>query len=105
MACRRFHCVDTRIVRSSNTYCARMPPNGGRVVSTRPTPPAEPARRIRQDVVLIRSEKDRLAELVTAVAEKRLVPRVDRTLPLAEAGDAHRLVEAGGLHGKVVLVP
>jgi len=30
---------------------------------------------------------------------------VARVLPLEEAAEAHRLSEAGGLRGKVVLVP
>jgi putative PIG3 family NAD(P)H quinone oxidoreductase len=38
------------------------------------------------------------------VAEGRLKPVVDSTFPLAEAADAHRLMEAGDHVGKIVLV-
>jgi NADPH:quinone reductase-like Zn-dependent oxidoreductase len=34
-----------------------------------------------------------------------LTPRVAARLPLAEAAQANRLVEQGGLRGRVVLVP
>ena len=79
--------------------------DGGAVVSTRPVPPTDPARRVRQDVVLIQADQPALEALVADVAAGRLRTRVDRTVPFAEAAQAHRLVEAGGLHGKVVLVP
>jgi NADPH2:quinone reductase len=79
--------------------------DGGAVVSTRKPPEAPPKRKIRQESFLIHRDRDTLRELVDAVAAGELRTRVDRTLPLAEAAEAHRLVEAGGLHGKVVLTP
>ena len=79
--------------------------DGGAVVTTRRVPEADPARRIRKESFLIHHDRNALRELVDAVAAGELRTRVDRTLPLAEAAEAHRLVEAGGLHGKVVLVP
>jgi len=42
-------------------------------------------------------------EVWTLVAEKRIVPVIDRVLPMAEAAEAHRVVEAGEQVGKVVL--
>jgi NADPH:quinone reductase-like Zn-dependent oxidoreductase len=50
----------------------------------------------------------RRAELVEAlefVRTGRLVPVVDRVMPLAEAAQAHRLIEARENFGKIVLVP
>lgn len=35
--------------------------------------------------------------------EGRLTPRVAQSLPVEQAADAHRLMEAGGLRGRVVL--
>lgn len=77
--------------------------NMGVVVTTRPTPPIEPSRAVRQDLQLIKLDRKLLAELVGDVAAGRLRTRVATTLPLTEAAEAHRRVLAGGLHGKIVL--
>jgi NADPH:quinone reductase-like Zn-dependent oxidoreductase len=77
--------------------------DGGHVVSTRPIPSADGSRGLRQDVVRVRSNAVELRDLVAQVAAGTLRTRVARTLPLAQAAEAHRLVEAGGLHGKIVL--
>jgi NADPH:quinone reductase len=79
--------------------------DGGTVVATRPVPPAPPARRLRQEVVMIRADHATLEGLVQDVARGALKTRVARVLPLAQAAEAHRAVEAGGLHGKIVLTP
>ncbi|MFY1688398.1 NADP-dependent oxidoreductase [Plantactinospora sp. WMMB782] len=79
--------------------------DGGILVTTRPVPPLDPPRRIRQQTVLIRLDQPMLAELMTEVAKGRLRTRVAASLPLAEAAHAHRLVAAGRLRGKIVLVP
>ncbi len=77
--------------------------DGGAAVSTRAVP--EPGRGIRQQVFLIEPDVARLRELVADVASGRLQTRIDRVLPLADAAEAHRLNEAGGLRGKVLLAP
>ncbi|HEY1237826.1 MAG TPA: NADP-dependent oxidoreductase [Solirubrobacterales bacterium] len=78
---------------------------GGAVVTTRRQPEADPARHIRQESFLISPDREALREVVGAVEAGDLLTRIDRVLPLAEAAEAHRLVEAGGLQGKVVLTP
>ena len=75
----------------------------GVVVATRPTPAIVPARGVRQELQLIRYDRELLADLVGQVAAGRLRTRVAVTMPLTEAADAHRRVLAGGLHGKLVL--
>jgi NADPH:quinone reductase-like Zn-dependent oxidoreductase len=51
------------------------------------------------------ASKGDLLELLPHVAVGRLVPVVDRVLPLAEAAAAHRALEAREVFGKIVLVP
>jgi NADPH2:quinone reductase len=60
---------------------------------------------LRVETPLVDSDPDALASLTEEVADGQLNTRVGRTLPLAQAAEAHRLVEAGGLRGKVVLRP
>lgn len=79
--------------------------DGGVLVSTRPIEPVDPARRVRQEVVLIKLNRPVLSRLVDAVANGHLRTRVAATFPLTEAAEAHRKVEAGHLRGKIVLRP
>ena len=44
-------------------------------------------------------------EGVAAAGDPAVAPIVDRTLPLASAAEAHRLLEAGDIIGKIVLLP
>ncbi len=44
-----------------------------------------------------------LAALLALVERGHVRPVVDRVLPLADAADAHRALEAGGVRGKLVL--
>lgn len=47
----------------------------------------------------------RASEVLSAVAGGRLKVRIDRALPLAEAAEAHRALEARETTGKVLLLP
>ena len=51
------------------------------------------------------ARRDQLADTVRLVAEGRIRPRVAATMPLAKAAEAHALVEAGNMVGRVVLLP
>ena len=77
--------------------------DGGRVVPVRSTP--DPPRGIDSRFHLIRSDRRVLRQVVNDAAVGKLRTRIARVLPLELASEAHRLVEAGGLRGKVVLTP
>lgn len=62
-----------------------------------------PDGRLRIHTPLVRSDPVALGELARELADGRLRTRVARTFDLQDAAEAHRLVEAGGLRGKVVL--
>jgi NADPH2:quinone reductase len=48
-------------------------------------------------------DADALRELAKLTSDGVLTPRVARCLPMEQAAEGHRLVEAGGLRGRVVL--
>jgi NADPH2:quinone reductase len=77
--------------------------DGGTAVFTRPPDPPEPSRDLRLETIMVKPDQEALTGLAEQLAAGRLRTRVARVLPLEEAAEAHRLVEAGGLRGKVVL--
>jgi NADPH:quinone reductase len=79
--------------------------DGGAAVFTRPPDPPESDRGIRFELVLVQSNPAMLRAYAQQLAEGKLQTRVAHVLPLAEAAEGHRLNEAGGLRGKVVLRP
>jgi NADPH:quinone reductase len=81
--------------------------DGGAAVFTRPPEAdgSESMRDLRLESFLVSPDATGLRELAGRLAAGELRTRVARTLPLEEAGEGHRLAEAGGLHGKVVLTP
>jgi NADPH2:quinone reductase len=79
--------------------------DGGTAVFTRPPGPggAESERDLRLESFLVSPDATGLRALAERLAAGELRTRVARTLPLEKAAEGHRLAEAGGLHGKVVL--
>jgi NADPH2:quinone reductase len=79
--------------------------DGGMAVFTRPPDPPEPDRALRYETVLVKPDAGMLSGLAEQLAAGRLRTRVAHALPLEDAARGHELAEAGGLRGKVVLVP
>ena len=77
--------------------------DGGAAVFTRPPDPSESDRDLRLESFLVSPDTAALRELARKLAGGELRTRVARVLPLERAAEGHRLSEAGGLHGKVVL--
>jgi NADPH:quinone reductase-like Zn-dependent oxidoreductase len=84
--------------------CRHIAPNGViRTASTTPIPseglPVKPS------AFAVHADPDRLAALVAAVAAGKIAVPIVHILPLDEARRAHCLLEAGGLGGKIILLP
>lgn len=77
--------------------------DGGAVLFTRTPEDFERSEKLRVETLLADSDPAALRELAADLGAGRLRTRVAQTLDLAEAGEAHQLVERGGLRGKVVL--
>ena len=82
--------------------CLRMKP-GGRLCTVSTTPidpaglPAEPL------FIAVRQDRAKLSQLAQWAASGELPVPVARRMPLAQAPEAQRLMEAGGQNGKIVL--
>jgi NADPH2:quinone reductase len=76
---------------------------GGVAVFTRRSVQLPDGLDLRVEMPLVHSDPEALAELTQQVARGQLRSRLDRTLDLAQAAEAHTLVQRGGLRGKVVL--
>ena len=84
------------------SLCKHIKPHGLiRSVSTTPIPsndlPVEPA------FFAVRQDPVRLSQLAIDVAAGRIPVPIARRLPLEQAVVAHRLIEAGGTGGKIIL--
>ena len=53
----------------------------------------------------VRATADEIRQCVDMVAEGKLQPVIHAALPLSEAAEAHRVLEAREQFGKVLLVP
>lgn len=81
--------------------------NGGTVVSTTaflPTP-GDASRDVRAVTVFVLPNRARLAELVSLVDDGQLTVEVARRIPLAELPALHAEASAGGVSGKVIVIP
>ncbi|MGW1618222.1 NADP-dependent oxidoreductase [Streptomyces sp. NPDC002172] len=79
--------------------------DGGGYVGVRPGGEPAPVRGVRTTAVAVTSDGTRLAELARLVDEGVLTLRVAETFALDDAAKAHARLAAGGVRGRLVLVP
>ncbi|MFI6957167.1 NADP-dependent oxidoreductase [Nocardia sp. NPDC050408] len=77
----------------------------GRFVSISVPNTPIPLRGTKVTTVLVHADRPQLAELVALVDKGHLTLRVAETYPLAAVTAAHQRLSAGGLRGRLVLVP
>ncbi|MDQ0643805.1 NADP-dependent oxidoreductase [Microbacterium murale] len=89
------------------TSLVRLVRDGGVVVSTTAWMPApdDVERNVRSAVVFVRSDIERLAELVSLVDSGDLHLEVTRRIPLIELPALHAEAAEGRIAGKVIVVP
>ena len=64
-----------------------------------------PARGIEPVVLSVEPDGKQLAELSKMAASHQLTTRISDQLPLKDAAEAHRRLAAGGIRGKLLLIP
>lgn len=95
--------VDAALI--SNIAAAAVRDGGSAVTLRRTFPITDP--RLRAHTVHVFDQDTNataLAWLADLIRDGKLTPRVAMRLPLVQAAEAHRLVEQGGLRGRVVLM-
>ena len=98
------HVADTVGGEDVAALCRHVAPGG--LIRTAATTPVNPAGlSTTPEFFAVHADAARLAELARDVAAGLVTAPIAQRLPLAQAADAHRLVEAGGLGGKVILEP
>lgn len=98
------HVIDTVGGSDVARLCRGLRP-GGRIVTAATTPIDPTGLAAVPEFYAVKPDTDGLARLIEAVAAGDLTVPVARVMPLVEAGEAQRLTDAGGLGGKVVLIP
>jgi NADPH:quinone reductase-like Zn-dependent oxidoreductase len=76
----------------------------GMIITVATTPIPSDGLSVVPRFIALRPDGKRLGAILAAVARGEFEVPVARTLPLEQAAEAQRVVEAGGLRGKVVLV-
>jgi len=84
--------------------CRHLKP-GGKIITAATTPIAPTGLAAQPQMVAVRPDGAQLRTLLEDVASGRIPVNIAKRLPLAEAAQAQRLMEAGGLRGKIILEP
>jgi len=98
------HVADTVGGAAVAKLCRHVKPGG--LIRTVATTPIDPDGLPSEPIfVAVHNDPARLLELARSVAAGKLPVPIARRLPLQQAAEAHRLIEAGGVGGKLILEP
>jgi NADPH:quinone reductase len=98
------HVFDTVGGADVKELCRHLKP-GGRLITAATNPIDPTGLPVAPEFFAVHPDGNRLRAILEDVAAGTLAVRVAQRLPLEQAAEAHRRVEAGGITGKVVLVP
>ena len=98
------HVIDTVGGPAVAELCRHLKP-GGKIATAATTPIDPEGLAATPEFYGVVSDKDRLADLLKAVAAGEIEVPIARTMPLEEAAEAQRLTDSGGAGGKIVLIP
>ena len=79
--------------------------DGGVIVTTATPAAGDPGREVRAVGMQLRTDADRLAALAKRVDAGELSVDISALYPLSQAATVHELAAAGGIRGKVLLLP
>jgi NADPH:quinone reductase-like Zn-dependent oxidoreductase len=96
------HVIDTVGGAAVGALCRHLKP-GGRILTAATTPIPADGLSVAPEIFRVHPDGSDAARLAAAVAKGRIAVPIARILPLDQAAEAHRLVEAGGLNGKIIL--
>jgi len=98
------HVIDTIGGEAVGRLCRNLKP-GGRLLTAATTPIPTEGLPCAPEFFAVTPSGSDAARLAAAVAEGRIAVPIAQILPLDRAADAQRMVEAGGLDGKIILTP
>lgn len=98
------HVIDTVGGAAVAELCHHLQP-GGSIFTASTTPVPAEGLSTEPIFVMVHSDPARLADLAADVSAGLLPVPIALRLPLSDAAEAHRLVEAGGQGGKIILEP
>lgn len=78
---------------------------GGRLMTAATTPIPADGLSSAPEIYSVTPSGADTARLAAAVADGRIKVPIDRIMPLDQAAESQRLVDAGGLNGKIILTP
>lgn len=96
------HVIDTVGGAAVGALCRHLKA-GGRILTAATTPIPADELSVAPEFFAVQPGGADAARLAAAVATGRIAVPIARILPLDQAAEAHRLVEAGGLNGKIIL--